>query len=138
MFEEEEESNKVKKSALFIKANEIYVLVSKIASLIPEEDSLLSSFRDIIIEDAFTICSKVAGAYNSDIYEVRMESAVLIRKAALDLKLQYHNLKAFEFREIEYYPLIIGHIEEFRLLFLDWVDTFDETDKLEDEWGLFS
>jgi hypothetical protein len=91
-----------------------------------------------MLEDASMICAKIAGAEGGDIYDIRMECAAIIRKSARDLSLHVHSLRTFGFKEVHYYQLIRDAIEEFRLLFIDWVDSFDQQNYFIDRWGLFN
>jgi hypothetical protein len=50
----------------------------------------------------------------------------------------YHSLKMFGFEEVEYYKIIRNQIEDFRLLFVDWVASFNQKHFITDHWGLFN
>jgi hypothetical protein len=67
-----------------------------------------------------------------------MEAATIIRKAARDLMVQNHALKMFGFKEYRYFDIVRDLIEEYRLLFIDWVAGFDPWDYVIDRWGLFN
>lgn len=67
-----------------------------------------------------------------------MENATIIRKCARDLMVRYHSLEAFGFEHVEYYKMVRQQIEEFRLLFIDWVASFDPWNYIVDDWGLFN
>ena len=49
-----------------------------------------------------------------------------------------HSPDAFGFEYVEYYQLVRDLIEEYRLLFIDWVAGFDKWDYIIDRWGLFN
>ena len=72
------------------------------------------------------------------ICNIRMECAAIIRKAAHDLKISNHSLKRFGFEEVEYFDIVRDLIEEYRLLFIDWVAGFDKWNYTTDRWGLFN
>jgi hypothetical protein len=72
------------------------------------------------------------------LYDIRMESAAIIRMAANDLMIQNHDLKIFGFEYVEYYSIVRRLIVENRLLFLVWVAGFDRWDYVIDRWGLFN
>jgi len=61
-----------------------------------------------------------------------MEAATIIRKAAKDLMVQNHTLEMFGFEYVEYYDIVRRLIEEYRLLFIDWVAGFDKWDYIID------
>ncbi len=44
----------------------------------------------------------------------------------------------FGFERVEYYQIVRDLIEEYRLLFIDWVAGFDQWDYIIDRWGLFN
>lgn len=67
-----------------------------------------------------------------------MENAAFIRKAARDLMVAYHSLEMYGFEEVEYYHLIRNQLEEFRLLFIDWKESFNPKHFITDEWGIFN
>lgn len=50
----------------------------------------------------------------------------------------YHNLKMFGFDEAEYYMIVRRQLEEFRLLFRDWVASFNPLHFTVDDWGLLN
>jgi hypothetical protein len=67
-----------------------------------------------------------------------MENAAIIRKAANNLKIQYHNLEMFDFEHVDYYQMVRELIEEYRILFIEWVNSFDKSNYVVDRWGLFN
>jgi hypothetical protein len=124
---------------IYQKAEEIFDVVQHIADLIPEDaDSHLQFVKGEMLGDAMTIMAKIAGAEGGQIYDLKMENAAIIRKAARDLMVTYHSLDMFGFEEVEYYKIVRDLIEEFRLLFIDWVAGFDQWNYIIDRWGLFN
>lgn len=142
MFNDEDEfissRKKIENLPVYVKAREIYHTVRQITDLIPDEDEFLSEIKAIILEDAMIIPAKIAGAEGGDLYDIRMENAAIIRKAANDLKIQNHNLEMSGFEHVDYYKIVRKQIDEFRLLFIDWVAGFDKTNYIVDRWGLFN
>jgi len=67
-----------------------------------------------------------------------MENAAIIRKSAMRLMIQNHSLKMFGFEYVEYFQMVRDLIEEYRLLFIDWVERFDKSNYIIDRWGLFN
>jgi len=130
--------NKIENLPIYKKGEEIYELVSKIVDLIPMDNEKLQFAKQEILTNALLLMVKVAGAEAADLYDIKMESAAIIRKAAHTLLLQYHHLKLFGFEEVEYYEMVRDLIEEYRLLFIDWVGSFDQTNYVVDRWGLFN
>lgn len=125
-------------AALYAKSEEIWETVMQIADLIADDDENLADVKGWMLSDASIISAKIAGAEAVDLYDLKMENAAIIRKAARDLMLHYHSLKHDGFKEFEYYKLVREQIEEFRLLFIDWVAKFDMENYIIDRWGLFN
>ncbi len=123
---------------VYRKGKEIFDLVRKVTDLIPEEDEYLNEIKSSMLCDAALLTVKVAGAEAAGLYDLKMENAAIIRKAARDLMVQQHSLEAFGFEYIEYYQMVRDLIEEYRLLFIEWVAGFDKWDYVIDRWGLFN
>jgi hypothetical protein len=123
---------------IYKKGKEIFGVVCKITDLIPENDEYLNEIKSCIISDAALLTVKVAGAEAGGLYDLKMENAAIIRKAARDLMVQNHSLDAFGFEDVGYYQIVRDLIEEYRLLFIDWVAGFDKWDYIIDRWGLFN
>ena len=81
---------KLEKFPLYIKANEIYELVNKVSILIEnngDEDDfdnhILNEYKNQMNENALIIPAKIAGVFPEDVpYDLKMENAAIIRKAA--------------------------------------------------------
>jgi len=137
MFEYDDHT-RIKQLPLYKKGKEIVELVRQIADLISDDDDHLKFVKEFMLEDAYMLTSKIANAEGGDLYAIRMENAVIIRKSARDLMLQNHSLEMFGFEYVEYYSMVRDLIEEYRLLFLDWVAGFDKWNYTVDNWGLFN
>lgn len=142
-----ENRNKYKDSPLFIKASEILKLSQRIAEIAtqyePETEDkheleVLRNYALLIREDASKIPNKIAGAWSVDLYDLKMENAALIRKSARDLMTHMTGLEIYGFKESEYLDLLRDEIEGFRILFAQWVATFDPWNYIIDRWGLFN
>jgi hypothetical protein len=136
--EEEFKSDRAEDLAIFKKGKEIFDVVHQIGELIPEDNDFLQHVKACMIEDAGLLTVKVAGAEAGDLYDIRMEAAAIIRKAARDLMVQQHSLEAFGFSDAGYYTIVRSLLEEYRLLFIDWVQSFDPWNYYIDRWGLFN
>ena len=136
--EEDDDIIKPEKLPIYLKGKEIFDMVMKIADLIPENDEYLNEVKACMLNDAALLTVKVAGAEAGGLYDLKMENAAIIRKAARDLMVQQHSLDMFGFEYVEYYQIVRDLIEEYRLLFIDWVAGFDKWDYIIDRWGLFN
>ena len=137
MFDNENEIDP-RELPIYKKGWEIYEVVDQICQLIPEEDEMLGHVKSIMLEDAMMLTVKVAGAEAGQLYDIKMEAAAIIRKAALNLMIQNHSLEMFGFEHLEYFQIVRNLLEEYRLLFIDWVSKFDRWDYVIDRWGLFN
>lgn len=123
---------------IYKKSEEILETLKAITDLFPEDNQNLSFLKDQLLSDAMLIQAKLAGAFSVKLYDIKMENATFIRKAARDLMVSYHSLEMYEFEDVEYYKLIQTQVEEFRLLFIEWVADFNPKHYITDTWGLFN
>jgi len=137
MFDSENEIDP-RELPIYKKGWEIYEVVDRICQLIPEDDEMLGHVKSIMLEDAMMLTVKIAGAEAGQLYDIKMEAAAIIRKAALNLMIQNHSLEMFGFEHVEYFRIVRNLLDEYRLLFIDWVSKFDRWDYIIDRWGLFN
>lgn len=130
--------SKTESLPIFKKGEEIYDLVNQICELIPEDNEHLQYVKAQMLGDAALLTVKIAGAEAVGLYDLKMENAAIIRKAARDLMVSNHALEMFGFEEVEYFDMVRDLIEEYRLLFIDWVAGFDQWNYIIDRWGLFN
>lgn len=136
--QEDNELRKAENLPIFKKGEEILDVVQQIGDLIPDDNEHLQFVKGNMFSDAAQLTIKVAGAEGGDLYDIRMECATIIRKAAHDLMITNHSLEMFGFEEVEYFDIVRDLIEEYRLLFIDWVAGFDKWNYFIDRWGLFN
>jgi len=136
--QEDNEIREAENLPIFKKGEEIFDVVQQIGDLIPEDNEHLQFIKGNMLSDAMQLTVKVAGAEAGGLYDIKMEGAAIIRKAAHDLMITNHSLKMFGFEEVEYFDIVRDLIEEYRLLFIDWVAGFDKWDYIIDRWGLFN
>ncbi len=140
MFYDDEDDDRInpRELPIFKKGKEISEVVFQIADLIPEEDEHLQFLKGEMILNASLLTVKIAGAEAGELYDLKMEAATIIRKAARDLMVMNHSLEMFGFEHVEYFQIVRDLIEEYRLLFIDWVAGFDKWNYIIDRWGLFN
>jgi len=136
--EEDDDIINPEKLPIYLKGKEILDVVFEITALITDNDEYLNEVKACMLNDAALLTVKVAGAEAAGLYDLKMENAAIIRKAARDLIVQQHSLEMFGFEYVEYYQIVRDLIEEYRLLFIDWVGGFDKWDYIIDRWGLFN
>uniref|UniRef100_UPI00404A0148 hypothetical protein n=1 Tax=Flavobacterium sp. TaxID=239 RepID=UPI00404A0148 len=126
-------------SPLLQKAFEIVQLTIGLEKIIPEDNEFLQASKGFMLENAYMLPTKIAGAEAVDFYDLRMEYATIIRKAARELFVQAGSLR-FE-KDInanDYILLLRNTIDDFRILFIGWVQTFNQNEYIPDAWGLFN
>jgi hypothetical protein len=149
MEEEFEDStfNSYKKLSVYKKAEDIADIIDKLSLFINEsiennlEDAELlmaKSYVDDIVGNSYLICAKIAGAEAVDLYDLKMENAAIIRKAAREISTNCSGLKMFDIQGFDYLNLLREEIELFRVEFAEWVKTFDPWNYIIDRWGLFN
>ena len=125
---------------LMQKAEQIIKLAQGLVQIVPADNEFLQETRvRFMLENAMIIPAKIAAAEASDLYDLRMENATIIRKAARELYVQAGSLR-FEVgsTDKDYIIILRKEIDEFRLLFIEWVSGFDMWNYIKDEWGLFN
>jgi hypothetical protein len=128
--------------ALYLKWREVFGLVLAFTENLadgPEENKSETheqSTQRLIYENAMIIAPKIRSASIVDLYILQMENAAIIRTNAKQLMEQLSFAVLMGCGEESYKEVIADAMNEFRLLFKDWVATFKK-DEFEDEWGLF-
>lgn len=135
-----ENSNDRRQSPLYKKSEQIFKLTHALIEIIPQDNEFLQeTCSKFMIEDAMMIAAKISGAEAVDLYDIKMENAAIIRKCARELYVRAGSLRFEEdIKDKEYIELLRNEIEEFRLLFIDWVASFDQWNYIIDRWGLFN
>lgn len=125
---------------LYQKAEQIFKITQGLVEIVPAENQFLQETTvRFMLEDAMIIPAKIAGAQGVELYDFKMENATIIRKAARDLYVQAGSLRFEEdVQDKDYINLLRDEIDEFRLLFIDWVASFDVWNYIKDDWGLFN
>jgi len=136
-----------RKTSLFKKAEEIRELAEAIVESAPENDEgkgtrfsaiMMERSKNDIMSNAFMIEAKIAGAYGLDLYDLQMENACLIRRACREMVVALRGLEMAGHSEQAHFDLLRKAVEEFRPLFVEWVATFKDSERMWDDWGLFN
>lgn len=130
-----------KESSIALKAELIFKLTQGLIEIVPKDNKLFLQETTVrfMLEDAMMIPAKISGAEAIDLYDIKMENATIIRKCAQQLYVNAGNPRFEEsIKDSEYIELLRDEIEEFRLLFIDWVASFDQWNYIIDRWGLFN
>lgn len=139
---------KWQKLPVFRKAIAIQELVDYIVKTVETSDidfekeiqaEMIKSNMQYMRENSLIIPAKIAGASSEDmLYDIKMENAAIIRKAARELITDARGIQMHGFKETEYLDLLRKEVEEFRVIFAEWVKTFDPWNYIIDRWGLFN
>ncbi len=149
------EHDRIQNLPVYKKAMEIMDLVLRMLEGVESEDLNKTEFDEQADDDSFkktlfeqnasylksnamTIPVKIAGAEGAGLYDLCMENAAIIRKAARELITDASGLQMNGFADVEYLDMLREQVEEFRVLFAEWVDTFDKTDYIIDRWNVFN
>ncbi|WP_312418721.1 hypothetical protein [Epilithonimonas sp.] len=123
---------------IYKKSQEIFNVLETITSLLPDDNDYLQTIKQNLLGDIMTIQAKICGAEAVKLYDIKMENATIIRKAARDIFVGGNTLEYFGFSDSKYYNLVRNLIEEFRFLFIDWISSFNSNHYIVDNWGLFN
>ena len=133
---------------IFKKAMAIQKLVNYIVESVEKTDiafehdievEMLKSNLNDMRKNAMRIPAKIAGASGSDtLYAIKMENASIIRTCARALIIDARGIEMHGFKDTEYLDVLRKEIDAFRIIFAEWVKTFDCWNYSIDRWGVFN
>lgn len=133
---------------IYKKAKEIQRLVESLITLIKESELPYADEVDLeLIREKLTEMELNAGeipiliasaSHPHSPYDYNMENAVYIKKAAYELLGDAVYIEDLGLKDIDYLELLHDEIEAFRLLFIEWVKSFELWKYAGDDWGLFN
>jgi len=126
---------KYRRLPVFKKAEEILELAEVIAETLKDDDKA-EHFASEIVSNALIIQVKIAGAEGVGVYSLQMENAVLIKFAVRHMLNAVICTSMFDMNEEDYAELMREKVEEFRLLFVEWIRGFDKTRDIPDNWAI--
>lgn len=88
-------------------------------------------------ENAAMIPGKIAGTEGMEIFSHKMENAVLIKRAATDIRGLTSSLAIHDSASEPYLELIRRQVDDFQPVFVEWVKGFDRSHDISDGWGIF-
>ncbi len=128
--------------ALYEKWNEIVVMLTGALGMMKdlseekEEDSFITEQKAMVLGDAYEAGAKIRSSEAGNMYILRMENASIIRKNGQFVKSSVLNLMMEGEVDEEHGEIIRNEIDNFREMFINWVNTFQK-DEYTDDWGLF-
>lgn len=111
---------------IYKKGKEIYDVIDRICQVIETDVLFLGKEKDAILNAASLLSSEVETAEHDQSEEQKMKSAAIIQNAADLLPFRMHSIAAYGFTHVEYFQIVLPMIDEYRLLFIDWVAGFRE------------
>lgn len=133
--EAHDDLDKHRKLPVYLKAMELVDLTRAIADSMDEEKDRFH-LGEQMLENAYIIPAKISGAEGGDLYSIRMDNAVLIKLAARELQAQTSLARAENICDPKYLQLLRDEIANFRILFIEWVRSFDKSNDIDDEWNI--
>lgn len=134
-FDPKERRDQIYSHPLMQKSKEIVSLTHALVGSLDEARKEL--YGGIMMEDAMILGAKFAGVSGISDYVLRMENATIMKVHAKSLNSMTYQLAMEETHAEEHLQLLREAIQEFRILFVDWVKGFDPNDRYDDGWGLF-
>jgi hypothetical protein len=126
---------KYEKLPVYQKAQELFDLAEVIADAL-KEDEMKEHLAAQMFTNAAMVQAKIAGAEGGGLYSLRMQNAVLIKLAVQDMLNAVSFASIVEINEEDYVDLMRDKVDEFRLVFNDWIRSFDKTYDIPDNWAI--
>jgi hypothetical protein len=120
---------------VYIKSQELFDLAEVIGDSLKEDD-MKEHLAAQMISSAAMIQAKIAGAEGGGLYSLRMQNAVLIKLAVQDMFNAVSFASMVKINEEDYVQLMREKVEEFRLVFVDWIRSFDKSYDIPDNWAI--
>ncbi|UAY52308.1 hypothetical protein [Ferruginibacter albus] len=120
---------------LYNKWRDVFHLSIAFAESLPEDEEQ-GFTQKLIIENLMVVAPKIMSAAGDTLYIIKMENAAIIRVNCIQLMEQIGVSVLMGLADEKHEKVIKDEMQNFRLLFKEWVATF-EKDDCEDEWGLF-
>jgi hypothetical protein len=133
---DDDEFEKHKKLPIYKKSLVIRKLTKAVVNLIDEDNDEMN-LKQLMLENAYMISSKIAGAEAGELYSYRLENAFSIKRYANELMAEAALCESKNIGDQRYLKPLKEEIEKLRKLFKEWVDSFDKHKDVEDAWALW-
>jgi len=127
--------DKYEKLPVYQKAQELFDLAEVIADAL-KDDEMKEHLAAQMLSNAALVQAKIAGAEGGSLYSLRMQNAVLIKLAVQDMFNAVSFASMVEINEEDYVDLVRDKVDEFRLVFNEWIRGFDKTYDIPDNWAI--
>lgn len=127
---------KYRKLPVFVKSQELFDLAEAMADSLGDGEERKGHLASEIFSNAALIQAKIAGAEGGGLYTIRMQNAVLIKLATQDMFNAASVASMMKINQEDYVELLRDKIDEFRIVFNEWVRGFDKTYDIPDNWAI--
>jgi len=132
----ENRQNRIYRHPLMRKAKDIVALTHALVGSLDEARKEL--YGGIMMEHATVMSTKFAGAESLVDFVAKMENATIMKVHAKSLQAMTYQLAVESTHAEEHLQLLRDAIEDYRKLFIEWVNNFDSSEKNDDGWGIFT
>jgi hypothetical protein len=132
----DDEFEKHKKLPIYKQSLLIRRLTKAVVEPIDEDKDELN-LKQLMLENAYMISSKIAGAEAGELYSYRLENAFSIKRYANELLTEATLCESMKMGNHKFIQALKDELEELRKMFIEWVDSFDKTKDVEDPWTLW-
>jgi hypothetical protein len=133
---DDEEFEKHKRLPIYKKSLVIRKLTKAVIEPIDEDQDDIN-LKQLMLENAYMISSKIAGAEAGELYSYRLENAFSIKRYANELLAEATLCESKKLGNQQYIKPLKNEIEKLRKMFIEWVDSFDKSKDVEDTWALW-
>ena len=102
-----------------------------------DEDKDELNLKQLMLENAYMISAKIAGAEAGELYSYRLENAFSIKRYANELLAEATLCDTKKMGNHKFLQALRDELETLRLMFIEWVDSFDRSKDVEDPWTLW-
>ncbi len=131
------EQERISNLPLMIQAGQLFEVVSGIVETFSNEDEISLHYKEVMLSDVRKLRNRIIATEDAEHFSLKMENAVLVKVAAQNLLAQEAGLNLLSLADPSYLEVLRNEIEEFRLLFIDWTNSFDRSRDMNDGWNLF-
>lgn len=131
------EQERISNLPVMIQAGQLYDVVNGIVETFSSNDEISLHYKEVMLSDVRKLRNRIIATEDAEHFSLKMENAVLVKVAAQNLLAQEAGLNLLNLADPSYLEVLRNEIETFRLLFIDWTNSFDRSRDMDDGWNLF-
>lgn len=131
------EQERISNLPVMIQAGQLYDVVNGIVETFSTNDEISLHYKEVMLSDVRKLHNRIIATEDAEHFSLKMENAVLVKVAAQNLLAQEAGLNLLSLADPSYLEVLRNEIEAFRLLFIDWTNSFDRSRDMDDGWNLF-